>query len=230
MSSRVLDRTRSAFDSSVKNAGADRHPVNRTVLEATKWFDPRDRNRRHDAILQVLGVWGIESLLEVGSGAGDFYARMRRRLPNIRAFTGVDLSPRMVALARRRHRGADFRQDDILSWPRRPVTDAVVAIGVFALLVDDPDAHWRLMRRLIRQMFALARTGIVFDFYDFFTEEEAKTPERYFAGELRRTDDTPIYCVSPVEVRRFGARLGRVALTRIRGVDGRVWRCVLRRP
>jgi SAM-dependent methyltransferase len=229
MTSRILDRTRSAFDRSVTDSGAERSAARAAVLEATKWFEPGDRDRRHEAILEVLDIWRVRSLLEVGSGAGDFYARMRLRLPRITAFTGVDLSAKMVALARHRHPGADFRQADILAWPRRRVADAAVAIGVFALLVDDPDAHWSLMRRLIRQMFALSRLGIVFDFYDFFSAAEARAPGRYFARELRRTDDTPIYCVHPAEVRRFAARLGAVALTRIHGVDGRVWRCVVRR-
>jgi hypothetical protein len=85
------------------------------------------------------------------------------------------------------------------------------------------------MRRLIRRMFELSRRGIVFDFYDFFSDEEARDPAAYFARELRRTDDTPIYCVDPRRVRRFVATLGRTAVTRIHGVDGRVWRCVVRR-
>lgn len=229
MTSRVLDRTRTAFDRSVTDAGADRSAARDAVLEATKWFEPEDRDLRHDAILEVLDIWRVRSLLEVGSGAGDFYARMRHRLSRVTAFTGVDLSPKMVTLARRRYPGADFRQADVLAWPRRRIADAAVAVGVFALLVDDPEAHWALMRRLIGQMFALARVGIVFDFYDFFSPSEARAPDRYFARERQRTDDTPIYCVHPARVRRFAARFGAVALTRIRGVDGRVWRTVVKR-
>jgi SAM-dependent methyltransferase len=227
----TLDRTRSAFDRAVAAAGADRRPRRAAVLEATKWFVPGDRNRRHEAALDVLRTWGARSVLEVGAGAGDFYARLRARLPAVRAYTGVDLSPRMVAVARRRHPGADFRRADILDWPppRRPLADAVVAVGVFALLVDTPEAHGLLLRRLVRRMLALARLGVVFDFYDFYTEEDAADPDGFFARELGRTDDTPIYCVRPAAVRQFAARLGPVALTRIRGVDGRVWRCVIRR-
>jgi SAM-dependent methyltransferase len=227
---RVLERTRSAFDHSVAAAGADHEPRTAAILEATKWFAPEDRDARHDAILDVLVAWDVRSVLEVGAGAGDFYTRLKRRLPAAHAYTGVDLSPRMVEVARRRFGGADFRRADILDWPAAPVADAVVAIGVFALLVDEAGAHWRLMKRLVRKMLALSRTGVVFDFYDFFTDEEAKAPARYFADEQGRTDDTPIYCVRPRRVRRFAAELGPVALMRIHEVEGRVWRCVLRRP
>ncbi len=209
-------------------AGADRAPGQAAVLEATKWFVPDDRNRRHDAILDVLEVWRPHSVLEVGSGAGDFYARLRKRRPDVAAYTGVDLSPCMVEIARRRFPGADFRRADILTWAPVPLADAVVAIGVFALLVDDSSAHWRLMRQIVRRMHALGRIGIVFDFYDFFSEEDARAPTRYFRRERVRTDDTPIYCVRPERVRHFAATLGPVAMTRIHGVEGRVWRCVLR--
>ena len=234
---RVIDRTRTAFDRAVADAGARRSPRT-ALLEATKWFVPGDRDRRHDAVLEVLARWEVRSVLEIGSGAGDFYARMRSRLPTVSSYTGYDLSPRMVAIARRRHPRADFRHGDILGadilgcTPGRegPLSDAVVAVGVFALLVDDPAAHWLLMRRLIRRMFELARVGIVFDFYDFFTERDARRPHRYFTREIARTDDTPIYCVRPTRVRRFAAGFGPVALTRIREVDGRVWRCVVKRP
>lgn len=229
---RVLARTRAQFDQAAAHAGVRPRPARLAILEATKWFDAADRNRRHDAILAVLDRWGARSVLEVGSGAGDFYARLRTRLPAVRSYTGCDLSPQMVALARRRYPGADFRPADVLGWrvnQRHAPADAAVAVGVFALLVDDPAAHLALMRRLIRSMFALARIGIVFDFYDFFSEEDARDPRRYFKRELGRTDDTPIFCVQPAEVKRFAARLGPVAFTRIRGVDGRVWRCALRR-
>jgi SAM-dependent methyltransferase len=226
----------------VADAGNRRSP-HTALIEATKWFVPGDRDRRHDAALEVLARWEVRSVLEIGSGAGDFYARMRSRLPTVSSYTGCDLSARMVSIARRRHPGADFRHADILggdhlleddqlgghSGGGRPLGDAVVAIGVFALLVDEPGAHWLLMRRLIRRMWDLARIGVVFDFYDFFTEEDARHPRRYFAQELGRTDDTPIYCVRPIRVRRFAAKLGPVALTRIRNVDGRVWRCVVKR-
>ena len=225
---RVVERTLLAFDGAVSRAALTRTSSHDLALEATKWFVPGDRDRRHDAILEVVTTWDARSLLEVGSGAGDFYARLRRRAPGVRAYTGVDLSPAMVELARRRFPGADFRPADILRWPPAPVTDVVVAVGVFALLVDRPAAHWRLMQELVRRMLGLARIGIVFDFYDFFTDEEAQRPADYFARELRRTDDTPIFCVRPLRVRRFASTLGPVALTRIHGVDGRVWRCVLR--
>jgi SAM-dependent methyltransferase len=228
--SRVLERTRTAFDRSVTAAQADREPRSAALLEATKWFAPEDRDARHDSILDVLAQWEARSVLEVGAGAGDFYLRLKHRLPAATAYTGVDLSPRMVEVARRRFPGTDFRRADILDWPAAPVADAVVAIGVFALLVDDAAAHWRLMTRLMRKMLALSRVGIVFDFYDFFTEEEAKSPARYFEREAGRTDDTPIYCVRPRRVRRFAAEMGPVALARIHEVEGRVWRCVLRRP
>ncbi len=227
---RVLERTREAFDLSVARAGADTSPHQEALLEATKWFAPDDRNRRHDAVLDVLEVWQARSVLEVGAGTGDFYARLRQRLSAVKTYTGTDLSPRMVTVARRRFPGADFQHADVLDWSPHPVADAVVAIGVFALLVDDAPAHWRLMQRLVRQMLALSRIGTVFDFYDFFTDEEARAPALYFAREKDRIDDTPIYCVRPERVRRFAAGLGPVAVTRIHGVEGRVWRCVLRRP
>ncbi len=231
-SSRVLTRTRAEFERAVAGVATSDQTPHAALLEATKWFVAADRDRRHDAILDVLERWPIQSLLEVGSGAGDFYVRMRSRLEGVRSYTGCDLSPRMVDLARRRHPGADFRLADILGWradPQRPVADAAVAVGVFALLVDDPASHWLLMRRLIRRMFDLTRIGVIFDFYDFFTDGDARDPERYYEKEIGRTDDTPIYCVRPDKVRRFASRLGAVALARVRGVDGRVWRCALRR-
>jgi SAM-dependent methyltransferase len=225
----VLDKTRSAFEISVAAAEAAFPMPGAMILEATKWFAPGDRDLRHQAILDVVTTWEAASLLEVGCGAGDLYAKIRRRPGALRTYTGVDLSPAMIELARGRFPLVDFRTSDVLTWPRRPIADAVVAVGVFALLVERPAAHWLLMRRLIRRMVELSRVGIVFDFYDFFTDEEARDPAAYFAGELRRTDDTPIYCVDPRRVRRFAAGLGRTAVTRIHGVDGRVWRCVIRR-
>src|SRR5262245_56383922 len=101
-SARVVERTLHAFDGAVARAALTRTTSRELALEATKWFVPGDRDRRHDAILEVVTTWDARSLLEVGSGAGDFYARLRRRSPGVTAYTGVDLSPAMVELARRR--------------------------------------------------------------------------------------------------------------------------------
>ena len=96
---RVVERTLLAFDGAVSRAALTRTSSHDLALEATKWFVPGDRDRRHDAILEVVTTWDARSLLEVGSGAGDFYARLRRRAPGVRAYTGVDLSSAMVEAA-----------------------------------------------------------------------------------------------------------------------------------
>jgi SAM-dependent methyltransferase len=78
----------------------------------------------HDVLWQTLVEWEPKQVLEVGGGPGELAERMQRELGADVTF--VDISPRMVELARAR--GVDARVGDVQALPFADGTfDTVVA-------------------------------------------------------------------------------------------------------
>lgn len=79
-------------------------------------------------------------LLDVGCGTG----QLARELPGW-GYTGIDLSPSMVAEARSRNPSARFECSDVMAFAAKPgAFDAVVCAHAFPYLPDRPAAMSRL--------------------------------------------------------------------------------------
>ncbi|WP_431969097.1 class I SAM-dependent DNA methyltransferase [Actinacidiphila sp. bgisy160] len=109
-------------------------------------YKPLDR-----ALLAALAEQTADGapVADLGCGPGHVTAWLAAR--GVRA-VGIDLSPGMVALARREHPGADFREGDLL---RLPAADrefgAVVALySVIHLTPGELGAAFAEMRRVLR--------------------------------------------------------------------------------
>ena len=74
-------------------------------------------------------------------------------------YTGVDLSPAMIALAKERRPDLDVRVANILEEDLGEF-DVVMANGIFYLLGEDAEA---LMRRLVERMWAHAGRALAFN-------------------------------------------------------------------
>ncbi|SNS62244.1 class I SAM-dependent methyltransferase [Actinacidiphila glaucinigra] len=102
------------------------------------------------ALLAALAEQAADGpVADLGCGPGHVTAWLAAR--GVRA-VGIDLSPGMVALARREHPAADFREGDLL---RLPAADgefaAVVALySVIHLTPDELGAAFGEMRRVLR--------------------------------------------------------------------------------
>ncbi|SEM69643.1 class I SAM-dependent methyltransferase [Nonomuraea pusilla] len=80
----------------------------------------------HPLVLRALPE-RCESALDVGCGDGLLAAKLAARAGHV---TGVDSSPEMIELARRRHPGVEFVHGDFMSWPhgRYDVVTSVATI------------------------------------------------------------------------------------------------------
>jgi SAM-dependent methyltransferase len=99
------------------------------------------------------------SVLDVGCGFADFADYLEGRFGAVR-YSGIDLSPRMIAEARRRRPDLDLRVANLAALPADRQYDVVTANGIFYLLGDDAP---RLMRELVTRLFAQARRAVAFN-------------------------------------------------------------------
>ena len=101
--------------------------------QAVRWT-ARGQLRRYEAFLAVCGDLAGKRLLDFGCGKGDLYGFLRER--GVRcAYTGLDIHPDLVAMARGKHPGAEFIARDVEEEPLGRSFDVVVACGVFNLRV-----------------------------------------------------------------------------------------------
>ncbi|HEY6000122.1 MAG TPA: class I SAM-dependent methyltransferase [bacterium] len=101
--------------------------------QAVRWTAAGQR-ARYEAFLALCGDLAGKALLDFGCGKGDFRGFLRGRGVAC-AYTGVDLHPDLIALAREKHPGTEFLARDIEEEPLGRRFDVVIACGVFNLRV-----------------------------------------------------------------------------------------------
>ncbi len=103
------------------------------------------------------------SLLDYGCGLAHLHPYLDKRFKRFR-YTGTDMLPEFVALARAKHPDADFA---VAASPAEIMGeyDHIVMSGVFNMLyVDDIEAHKRVVWEGLETLFARARKTMAVNF------------------------------------------------------------------
>lgn len=123
------------------------------------------------AALIEIGVGPDHSVLDAGCGQGDLYGLLATR--GFRGeYTGVDLSPELVASARERIPTANFVLGDVLEVELAK-HDFVLASGLFDYRTSDSPTR---QRATLRRMFELARLGLA---WNMFANAPTERPDLY---------------------------------------------------
>jgi SAM-dependent methyltransferase len=110
------------------------------------------------AVLSEVMPLDGKRVLDVGCGFADYAGYLFARFRDC-IYEGMDLSPAMVAAARRLHPELPIRQANILEQDPGDF-DVVTANGIFYLLGGEAPT---LMRELIARMYASAREAVAFN-------------------------------------------------------------------
>jgi SAM-dependent methyltransferase len=111
-------------------------------------------------VLTAIGDLEGCSVLDVGCGFGDLYDYIRRSGITV-DYTGIDLCPDLLEIARRRHPDARFIVADFEEAKVEGRFDWAFESGVFNYKVA---GHEDFVRNMIRKMFRSATRGIAIDF------------------------------------------------------------------
>jgi len=165
-------RTRAHFD-----ALARAHPGD---VRAVDWGSRASQELRF-SVLASIGDLNGARVLDVGCGQGDLFAWLCAQ--GIRCeYSGIDLSPAMVALARQRFPENCFEVGNLMDTPAVCAThDYVLASGIFYLRAHQPDQY---MQTMVERMFARCTRGLAFNSLSAWGDG-APDPEEYRADPLR---------------------------------------------
>lgn len=100
------------------------------------------------------------SVLDVGSGTGDFAAFLRKR--NVREYVGIDIYHMAVDLAKMKYPSEHFICADFLEYSFRRTFDFVFFSGTLAAVLDTD--NYAVLQSFIQKMWQLATKGIAFNF------------------------------------------------------------------
>jgi Methylase involved in ubiquinone/menaquinone biosynthesis len=127
------------------------------------YWSSREAQELRFTMLFGAGMGAGESLLDVGCGFGDLAAWLATRgcEPD---YTGLDLSPELLAEGRRRHSGLKLVEGDLFDLdPPDGAYDWVVLSGTLNRDLGDGGEY---ARRVIRRMWRACRKGIAFNLLD----------------------------------------------------------------
>jgi SAM-dependent methyltransferase len=120
----------------------------------------------------------IPSILDVGCGYGSLLEIAQRQKISLN-YTGIDIVPEMIALAKKSHPSAKFLNKDIFSFSSRNRFDYVIANGLLTQKLHATDSVMeKFMFRLINKMWSFAKLGIAFN--NLTSRVDFKNPENFY--------------------------------------------------
>ena len=125
-------------------------------VKSLNWGSRESQELRFKILTEV-GDLQNKSILDVGCGLGDLYIWLMSNNIDVK-YTGIDITPMMIASAQRRFPTGNFQLIDILTATHTiPQFDYVVASGIFTYSTQD------YFERLIKVMFSKADIALAFN-------------------------------------------------------------------
>jgi len=120
------------------------------------WYSCHTQETRFN-ILMGIGDWSNKTVLDVGCGHADLF----KHIPSSVNYTGVDIDPTRIKIAKQKYPTANIFVLDILDETIDSQFDYVVASGIFS---SPTSHHTEWMWANINKMFELCKIGIAFNF------------------------------------------------------------------
>lgn len=144
------------------------------------WNSSESQQLRFVQLTKILAANHKEfSLLDYGCGFGSLYEYTSPRFPEM-SYTGFDIVPEMIALARARHSSAQAQWCESLNKTQQ--FDYVIASGIFNVkLTFDTDQWWDYILDLLHVFNHHAVLGFSFNVLTKYSDHEHMKPYLYYA-------------------------------------------------
>ena len=134
-------------------------------FEALNWGSEESQKLRF-GILAEVGIQPLDYVLDVGCGLADFYQWFKDENLNVN-YTGLDLTPAMVASAKGRFPALNCHVGTIENHPGE--YDYIVASGIFAHRQAKPETF---LNETISEMYMKCRKGVAFNCLSTWREDQ----------------------------------------------------------
>jgi len=111
---------------------------------------------RYEAVYKLINPDG-KKLLDFGCGKGDFYRFLKEKVCKVN-YTGIDINPSLIELAKKNYPETNFYVKDIEIEPLNEVFEYTVIIGVFNLAISNVK---NLMQRCVKILFENTKERLI---------------------------------------------------------------------
>lgn len=125
--------------------------------EALRWT-PEGQIKRYSLMSRVGDLSG-KDILDYGCGKGDFYGFLKEQAIKV-SYTGLDITPPLIELARRKYPECRFEVFDIEQMPLKEDYDYIFICGVFNNRVE---GVMESMKNTLLKLFPHAKEAMVFN-------------------------------------------------------------------
>lgn len=134
-------------------------------------------------VLSEIGIRSGNSVLDVGCGLGDFLGWCRSKQLDVN-YTGVDITPEMLAFCQTRYPEANFELGSVADLGEvTAVFDYVIASGIFTHRIQDPVSYFH---QGITLMWRLAGQALGFNALSQWAGMQE--PDEFYADPLATID------------------------------------------
>jgi 2-polyprenyl-3-methyl-5-hydroxy-6-metoxy-1,4-benzoquinol methylase len=121
------------------------------------WIKGKQKIRFQSAI--EIGQMNNSQVLDVGCGFGDLVNFLKIKNKRIKSYTGIDINPDFIEIAKKKHPKNKFKIQDIEEKSFRTQFDWIFAIGL-----TNQSGSYQHIEKLMKAMLKNSRKGIVMDF------------------------------------------------------------------
>ena len=126
--------------------------------EAVRWTLP-GQIIHYKCMLDIAETIEGAKILDFGCGKGDFYGFLQQNNIHV-SYTGVDLNPGLIDMAKQKYPGVPFSVFDITTDSLPDMFDYVFLCGVFNLKVQGLE---ELIRETLKKLFDHCRVGLAYN-------------------------------------------------------------------
>ncbi len=136
-----------------------------------------ERRQLRFSVLTQVGISAGDHVLDLGCGFGDLCGYFeRQRIGAI--YSGIDINPQLVAVARERFPQAAFHVGD-LQEQSPGMFDYVVSTSCFNLRLLNED-NYAFIGQLLRTCYGIARKGVAIDFLSSYVDFRGNSAEAFY--------------------------------------------------
>lgn len=141
--------------------------VNGITPAALGW--PKGRQNLRFKVMSEIGIINNSEILDVGCGFGDLLSYFKSKRIDVK-YTGVDINPLFLEVAKNKHPFANFFHRDIEINKFKKKFDWCFAIGT-----TNMKANYKYIEKLLGEMLKISKKGVAMDFMSSYVD--FKKPE-----------------------------------------------------
>ncbi len=162
------------------DANAEKHGDSPQALD---WGSRTSQVKRFEVLCDILPLSKPFTVLDVGCGLGDLQELMAKWFKQPFTYTGVDISPKMIELAREKYPGVNFKVHD-MAKPLWTLFDYVLLSGTLNKRIADKAEQYEWALNVLKECWDHSEKGMAFNMLSTYADHTAPDDFQYQPSKI----------------------------------------------